>query len=114
MIPTLPQMFFSSWMFWLCAFAFLVVAYLWRFQRVRHDEFLKALARIAFVWLPFYMFPAAVNFAYPCHVMDQRSWYGYHAGWIPRGVLHHPSPTEITTMRRQADEWWPQETNWTF
>ena len=106
MIPTIPQMFFSSSIFWLTAFVLLIVAVSWKVQRVQRDEFLKTLARIAFLWLPFYMLPVAVNFVYPCHVMDERSWYGYHAGWIPRGIFHHPSQTEIVTMRRQAGDWW--------
>lgn len=109
MIPTLPQLFFSSGMFWLSALALCLNAYLWRTQRVRRDEFLKTLARIAFVFLPFYMLPASVDYAYPCHVMDERSWYGFHAGWIPRGIVHHPDQAEIDRMQREAGEWWPHE-----
>jgi hypothetical protein len=83
---------YVSWLVFIASTLLLV------FTRKRVGECAKALLTATLALSAIFGMLQLVNFLYPFRVVDRHSscfQSDYRAGWVPRGVLHHPSAKEL-------------------
>jgi hypothetical protein len=92
------EMIFSVGMIYVSWFVLIASTLLLGFTRTRVGEFTQRFFIVTFAMSAIFGMSQLVNFLYPFHVVDRHSscfQSDYRAGWVPRGVLHHPSAKEL-------------------
>lgn len=101
------EVFFSIPAFVIGTIILLAGIALWKVSGL--DPFFRSACRTCLSVGCLVVVPLTANHLYPYHVMNQTTDCFHGAiewGYVPKGVLHHPTPAEVSAMLHgPATEW---------